>query len=124
LKGTIRLTPCGLCDHTRAPLLADAYLDTTGLRLHYVAAWQGELILFLHGFPEFWYAWKNQLAEFHKDHHAVALDLPGYSLSDKPEEASAYEIDHIVEDVCAFARHLSRGKTCVLVGHDWGGYVA
>src|SRR5206468_4055220 len=59
------------------PVFEDGYMTASGLRLHYVSAGRGDLILFLHGFPEFWYAWKNQLEEFGKDHRAVALDLPG-----------------------------------------------
>lgn len=105
-------------------MFADGYLEANGLRLHYVSIGQGDLILFLHGFPEFWYAWKSQLAEFGKNHRAVALDLPGYNLSDKPKELSRCEVEHIVEDVCAFARHLSPDNKFILVGHDWGGYIA
>jgi epoxide hydrolase 4 len=95
-----------------------------GVRLHYVTAGKGPLILFLHGFPEFWYEWKNQLVEFGKDHHAVAPDLRGYNLSDKPAELDQYRMTSLVEDVRAFADHLSHGKKFVLVGHDWGGAVA
>jgi len=82
------------------------------------------LILFLHGFPHFWYAWKSLLTEFGKDHRAVALDLPGYNLSEKPKALSAYEVEHIVADVWAFAREVSPNKTFALVAHDWGGYIA
>lgn len=102
----------------------DGYADVNDMRLHYVSTGHGRLILFLHGFPEFWYAWKSQLAEFGKDHHAVALDMPGFNLSDKPEALSAYKINRIVEDVYGFAHNLSHGKRFILVGHDWGGYVA
>jgi epoxide hydrolase 4 len=105
-------------------MLKDEYLSTKSLRLHYVSAGEGDLILFLHGFPEFWYAWKSQLVEFGKDCRAVALDLPGYNLSDKPKELPAYEVQRMVENVSAFACELSPGKRFVLVGHDWGGYIA
>ncbi len=52
--------------------------------LHYVKAGSGPLIIFLHGFPEFWYAWRKVLPEFAKDHLVVAPDLRGYNLSAKP----------------------------------------
>ena len=42
----------------------DAYAEVNGVRLHYVEQGKGPLILFLHGFPEFWYAWKDLLPEF------------------------------------------------------------
>jgi epoxide hydrolase 4 len=105
-------------------MLKDTYANANGVRLHYVASGTGPLILFLHGFPQFWYAWKNQLSEFGKDHHAVALDMRGFNLSDKPADVAQYRLDVLVEDIRAFAAQLSDAKKFVLVGHDWGGFVA
>jgi epoxide hydrolase 4 len=102
----------------------DDYATVNGVRLHYVTAGTGPLILFLHGFPEFWYAWRNQLTDFGKDHHAVALDMRGFNLSDKPSDVAQYRLNVLVEDIRAFADHLSPSKKFVLVGHDWGGFVA
>ena len=104
-------------------MLTHNYAEVNGVRLHYVAAGQGPLILFLHGFPEFWYEWKKQLPEFGKDHLAVAPDMRGYNLSAKPEPLDQYRMKHLVEDVRALAEHLGH-KKFVLVGHDWGGAVA
>ena len=101
----------------------DGFADVNGVRLHYVEEGRGSLILFLHGFPEFWYAWKDLLPEFGKDHHAVALDMRGYNLSSRPEPVEAYEIPVLVGDVRALAEKLGAGKF-VLVGHDWGGVIA
>lgn len=81
------------------------------------------LALFLHGFPEFWYAWKNQLTEFAGEYQAVAPDLRGYNLSSKPAPVEQYQVPHLVEDVVALAAHLGH-KQFFLVGHDWGGVVA
>jgi epoxide hydrolase 4 len=105
-------------------MLKNKYVKVNGVRLHYVTAGKGPLILFLHGFPEFWYEWKNQLIEFGQDHQAVAPDLRGYNLSDKPTELDQYKMANLVEDIRAFADRLSHGKKFVLVGHDWGGAVA
>jgi epoxide hydrolase 4 len=105
-------------------MLRDNYANVNGIRLHYVTSGTGPLILFLHGFPEFWYAWKNQLTDFGRDHQAVALDMRGFNLSDKPSDVSQYRLNILVEDIRAFAAHLSPGKKFVLVGHDWGGFVA
>lgn len=99
------------------------FADVNGVRLHYAAAGSGNLIVFLHGFPEFWYMWKEQLEEFSKDHRAVALDMRGYNLSSKPADVNAYKVEHLVEDVRAFVVHLGYDKF-VLAGHDWGGAVA
>jgi pimeloyl-ACP methyl ester carboxylesterase len=106
-----------------APQLKDEYAQINGIRLHYVTAGKGPLIIFLHGFPEFWYEWKDQLAEFGKDHLAVAPDMRGYNLSAKPAAVEQYEPKYLIEDIRALAEHLGR-KKFVLVGHDWGGAVA
>src|SRR2546425_12975992 len=100
-----------------------AYADVNGVRLHYVTVGRGPLVMFLHGFPEFWYAWTAQLADFGRDHRAVAPDMRGYNLSSKPTDLAAYAMKHLVADVRALAEHLG-AKTFVLVGHDWGGVVA
>lgn len=101
----------------------DGYAEVNGVRLHYVSEGTGDLILFLHGFPEFWYAWREQLADIGRDHRAVAVDMRGYNLSAKPADVEAYQLPRLVEDVRALVVHLGY-QTCTLVGHDWGGVVA
>ncbi len=98
------------------------YAEVNGIRLHYARAGHGQLILFAHGFPEFWFQWRRQLNEFGRDYLAVALDLRGYNLSHKPADVSQYAISHLVEDLRALATHLGQAKF-FLVGHDWGGVV-
>lgn len=105
-------------------MLSHHYADLpNGIRLHCAAAGAGPLILFVHGFPEFWYEWKDQLEEFSRDHRAVALDMRGYNLSSKPAEVKAYRARHLVEDLRLLIEQLS-GRPCVMVAHDWGGAVA
>jgi len=70
----------------------DQYADVNGVRLHYVAAGHGELIIFLHGFPEFWYQWKDRLAEFGKDHLAVAPDMRGYNPPSPAGRGRSYKL--------------------------------
>ena len=110
-----------------APSLTHQYADVNNVRLHYAQSGRGPLIIFLHGFPEFWYEWKSQLAEFGRDHTAVAPDMRGYNTSSKPVELSAYQIPVLVEDVRALATAIlktSGGARFTLVAHDWGGVVA
>jgi epoxide hydrolase 4 len=110
-----------------APPISHEYANVNGQRLHYAKAGSGPLIVFLHGFPEFWYEWKHQIAEFSRDHTAVAPDLRGYNLSSKPAELSAYQMPNLVEDVRALASELMKstgGTKFTLVAHDWGGVVA
>jgi pimeloyl-ACP methyl ester carboxylesterase len=106
------------------PKLKHSFVKVNGVRLHCVSAGHGPLVIFLHGFPEFWYEWKDQLAEFGKDHHVVAPDMRGYNLSEKPASVDAYRVPTLVEDIRALADHYRGGRKFVLVAHDWGGAVA
>ena len=99
------------------------YADVNGIRLHYVSVGQGKLIMFVHGFPEFWAQWESQLIEFGRDHQAVALDMRGYNLSDKPENLDAYHAKNLIDDLLGLAGHLGHQKF-ILVAHDWGGALA
>jgi pimeloyl-ACP methyl ester carboxylesterase len=99
------------------------YAEVNGVKLHYVEQGKGELILFLHGFPEFWYEWKDLIPEFAKDRHAVAPDMRGYNLSEAPAPVESYRVPVIVEDIHALAVKL-KARKFVLVGHDWGGVIA
>lgn len=99
------------------------YINTNGIKLHYVTQGDGPLMLMLHGFPEFWYSWRHQIPEFAKDYKVVALDLRGYNESDKPQEQSAYTMSELVKDVEGVIQGLGYDR-CVLVGHDWGGAIA
>jgi pimeloyl-ACP methyl ester carboxylesterase len=127
--------------------IGHSFADVNGVRIHYASAGAGsrtgaaagagsaatgaagaaagasKLIIFLHGFPEFWYAWREQLVEFGRDYFAVAPDMRGYNLSSKPAEVERYEISQLIGDVRALVGHLG-AKSCFLVGHDWGGAVA
>jgi pimeloyl-ACP methyl ester carboxylesterase len=95
------------------------------VQLHYASCGVpgAPLMLFLHGFPEFWYAWRAVLPAFGDRFHAVAPDLRGYNLSDKPADVRAYRASALVADVDALVRGLGHER-CVLVAHDWGGAVA
>lgn len=96
----------------------------SGTRLHYASA--GErgrpLMLFVHGFPEFWFEWEAQLAEFGRTHFAVAPDLRGFNLSSKPAAVEAYKPRHIVEDLVQCIRALGYERA-IVVAHDWGGAI-
>jgi pimeloyl-ACP methyl ester carboxylesterase len=101
--------------------------DCGGVKLHCGVAGEAgaPLILFLHGFPEFWAAWRRPMTYFAgRGWLAVAPDLRGYNLSDKPAAVEAYRARHLVADVLALGAHYSPGRKFVLVGHDWGGAVA
>ena len=96
-----------------------------GTRLHYASAGEGgrPLILFVHGFPEFWFEWHEQLAEFGKDYFAVAPDLRGFNLSDMPSDPARYKPKLIIDDLRLLIAELGY-EQCVMVAHDWGGAIA
>jgi pimeloyl-ACP methyl ester carboxylesterase len=107
-----------------------AQVDCGGVKLHCAVAGEAAggtdapLMLFLHGFPEFWAAWRTPMAYFAaRGWLCVAPDLRGYNLSDKPEGVEPYKAKHLVNDVLAVAAHFTQNKF-VLVAHDWGGAVA
>ncbi|MBN3293683.1 BRDT protein, partial [Polypterus senegalus] len=97
----------------------------SGLRFHYVAA--GErgkpLMLFLHGFPEFWFSWRHQLREFKSEFRVVAVDMRGYGESDMPVGMENYKLDYLVADIKDIVEYLGYNR-CYIVGHDWGGMIA
>jgi pimeloyl-ACP methyl ester carboxylesterase len=99
------------------------FADVNGVRLHYVTEGEGPAIVFVHGFPEFWYEWSRQLTEFGRDHRAIAFDMRGHNLSSKPESLDAYRVGALVEDLRALTLALG-ARRFTLVGHDWGGAVA
>ncbi|NNF00899.1 MAG: alpha/beta hydrolase [Pyrinomonadaceae bacterium] len=95
-----------------------------GVKLHYAKAGTGEkLVLLLHGFPEFWYSWRHQLADLSDEYTVVAPDLRGYNLSDKPQNKADYDIELLADDVIGLIDHFGVEKAAI-VGHDWGGGVA
>ena len=105
------------------PDFQSQYAEVNDIRLHYVSGGAGKLIMFVHGFPEFWFEWEKQLAEFGRDYQAVAPDMRGYNLSAKPPDVEKYHIKDLIEDLRALAEHLGHEKL-IMVGHDWGGAVA
>ncbi len=96
-----------------------------GIRLHYVEAGEGPLVVLLHGFPEFWYSWRFQIpALAAAGYRVVAPDMRGYNLSEKPPGVAAYHIDNLVADTAAMLRTFRGDAGGFLAGHDWGGLVA
>jgi epoxide hydrolase 4 len=83
----------------------------------------GPLVLLLHGFPEFWYGWRHQIAPLARaGFRVVAPDQRGYDESDKPTGIAAYDLDVLAADIAGLATTLGRERFAV-VGHDWGASV-
>jgi epoxide hydrolase 4 len=99
------------------------FAENAGVKLHYAALGQGPLVVMLHGFPDFWYTWRRQMAALSGRYRVVAVDLRGYNLSDKPQGVERYAMPVLVEDVAAVIAAEQRASA-VVVGHDWGGAIA
>ena len=100
------------------------YAAVNGVELHYREAGSGPLVILLHGFPEFWYAWRDLMpALAEAGYHAIAPDMRGYNLSGKPQGVEAYAMDTLADDIAALIRHAGERRAHI-IGHDWGGAVA
>ena len=96
-----------------------------GIALHVVLAGpaSGKPLVFLHGFPEFWFAWRHQIDHFVSSGYRVIIpDQRGYNLSDKPAGIASYSIDLLARDVVGVLDTVTDSKAFV-VGHDWGAVV-
>lgn len=104
--------------------LREGYAKLDDVVLHYVEAGQGPLVVLLHGFPDFWFGWRLQIAPLVKaGYRVVAPDMRGYNLSSKPGAFTDYTADKPANDIRQLIRE--RGAdSAMVVGHDWGGSVA
>ncbi len=98
-------------------------VDNDGVDIHYVTLGDGPTVLFVHGFPDFWYTWRHQMAELSGDFKTVAMDTRANNKSGKPEGVENYAMALLLSDVEAVIDDLGE-EDVVLVGHDWGGAIA
>lgn len=100
-------------------------LKKRDIEVHYVAKGDRSkpLMLFVHGFPEFWYIWKYQLKEFGNDYYAVAMDMTGYGGTSKPTDVKRYDREELAMDIKEFILELGF-ESAILVSHDWGGVLS
>lgn len=122
---TLGLTTAFALDPNFDSKVKHDYADSEGVKIHFAAIGnpKAPLIVMIHGFPDFWYSWREQMDALSKDYYAVAIDQRGYNLSDKPKGVEQYDMSLLVGDVAAVIKHLKREKA-IIVGHDWGGAVA
>jgi len=110
----------------REPFVEDLSLQNGAVSLHAITAGpkDGPVVVLLHGFPEFWYGWRQQIEPLAKAGFRVIVpDQRGYNLSSKPSGVAAYALTELVSDVIAIADQLGQEKI-LLAGHDWGAAVA
>jgi pimeloyl-ACP methyl ester carboxylesterase len=113
-------TVCGSDIESR---VKNGYADSNGVKIHYASLGSGPLIIMIHGFPDFWYTWRDQMEALSDKFQCVAMDQRGYNLSDKPKGVENYDMRLLVGDVVAVIHALGAQKA-IIIGHDWGGMVA
>ena len=94
------------------------FAENDGVELHYVRLGEGPLIVMIHGFPDYWYTWRHQMAVLAETHTVVALDQRGYNRSDSPDGTEHYAMRNLIADVVAVVRD-NGFERATIVGHDW-----
>jgi pimeloyl-ACP methyl ester carboxylesterase len=99
-------------------------VEANGIRMHLAEQGKGPLVLLCHGFPESWYSWRHQLTALSEaGFRAVAPDMRGYGLTDRPADTDQYTIFHLVGDMIGLLDVLGE-EHAIIAGHDWGAPVA
>ena len=114
------------CAHGHAELMdrvEHRYAENDGVKIHYVTAGSGPLVVMVHGFPDFWYSWRKQIAALENTYRIAAVDLRGYNGSDKPDGVESYTMPLLVADIAAVIA-AEGAESAVVAGHDWGGAIA
>ena len=114
------------CTAVRAEVwdeVTHGYASNGDVKIHYATMGEGPLVVMIHGFPDFWYSWRHQMAGLKDDFKVVAIDQRGYNLSSQPKGTENYAMSLLIADVAAVIRHFGAEKA-IVVGHDWGGAVA
>lgn len=98
------------------------FANNDGVKIHYVTAGEGEPVMLLHGFPEYWYSWRKQIPALAERFQVIVPDLRGYNRSDKPSGWKNYTSQALTGDIRAIMQ--AEGlETVRMVAHDWGGAV-
>ncbi|CAO4379733.1 unnamed protein product [Caenorhabditis nigoni] len=100
------------------------FVQLKDIRMHYVEEGpeDGDVLLMVHGFPEFWYSWRFQLEHFKHTHRCIAIDMRGFNSTDRPSGISNYNISYLVDDIRQFIEVLGLKKV-TLAAHDWGAMI-
>lgn len=101
----------------------EGYVEHAGIKIHYVRAGRGPLVVLIHGHPDFWYGWKNQIPALARSHTVVAIDQRGINLSSQPQGSANYTTELLEQDLLAVLDAFGAPKAS-LVGHDTGANLA
>ncbi|MFZ1807886.1 MAG: alpha/beta hydrolase [Cyclobacteriaceae bacterium] len=121
ITGLIIISSLGC--HAQFDDYSDHYVNNEGVNIHYVSKGSGPTLVFLHGFPDFWFTWKYQMDKLSKDYTVIGVDLRAYNKSEGPSEVDEYQMIKLMSDVLAVIKDVGT-ESVTLVGNDWGGAVA
>ena len=95
------------------------------VRIHYAATGPKDapLVIMIHGFPDYWYTWRDLMGALGDAYRCAAMDTRGYNLSDQPKGEDNYRYNHLIADVEAVIAAEGR-KSAIIIGHDWGASIA
>lgn len=110
-------------ENTHSIPLSHDHLLVNDISMHVVHAGEGNPILFLHGFPDYWGVWQGLMDQFVSTHHVIAPDLRGYGETSRPRLLEAYKPRVLTKDVLDLIETMDLNKV-TLVGHDWGATLA
>ena len=107
------LSPLAVAQDIRSEV-EHVYADNDGTRIHYAKMGSGPLIVFIHGFPDFWFSWRHQMQGLSSDYTVAAMDTRGYNLSDKPAGVENYDMQILIEDVASVSAARVRNAQLLL----------
>ena len=104
-------------------MLTQKTVNGLSMRIAQAGPEDGPLVILVHGWPELWYSWRYQIpALADAGYRVIVPDMRGYGGTDAPEAITAYDIEHLTDDIVALVDTYGR-ETATLVGHDWGAAV-
>ena len=123
-KSALAFVLVGLCalasaDDALISEVSHHYAKNDGVNIHYVKTDQGPLVVMIHGFPDYWYSWREQMNALKDRFTVAAIDQRGFKRSVQPKSVPAYAMPNLVADVAAVIR-AEGAKKATIVGHDWG----
>ncbi|WP_028805849.1 alpha/beta fold hydrolase [Streptomyces sp. 142MFCol3.1] len=97
------------------------YAEVNGFRMHYMRGGKGSPVVLIHGFPQTWAEWRQQMGPLSKTHTVIAVDLRGTGNSQVTK--SGYQAAQLAKDVHQLLKQLGLNNGIQVVGHDVGVWV-
>ena len=101
-----------------------SWVEADGARIHCVSSGEGPVVLFIHGFPSFWFCWARQLKALRHNYRVIAIDAPGAGATTSADAVEAYRVSALAAQIHQLVQIVAPGQKVLLVGHDWGAALA